>query len=66
MLINFVLFVQIFRERERDRREERSPIRRSSPRRTAKPIARYMVHVPKINLVTYVSALLIFRPVFSI
>lgn len=37
------------REKEQEKRDDRSPIRRVSPRRRTRPI-RYMVQVPKITL----------------
>lgn len=38
------------REKEQEKRDDRSPARRVSPRRRTRPIPRYMVQIPKINL----------------
>lgn len=39
----------MYRERKHERERDRSP-RKISPRRKTRPIPRYMVQVPKINL----------------
>lgn len=38
------------REKEQEKRDDRSPARRISPRRRTRPIPRYMVQMPKISL----------------
>lgn len=42
------------REKEQEKRDDRTPPRRISPRRRTRPIPRYMVQVPKITLNAYV------------
>lgn len=38
------------REKDREKRDDRSPTRRISPKRRTRPIPRYNVQVPKMNL----------------